>query len=193
VWSRPNQFGHGVPFRFPSTVDTGPGLTDAGKELVQVCNELRILIDLSHLNEKGFWDVAKISTAPLVATHSNAHAISASSRNLTDKQLRAIGESGGMIGLNYATGFLREDGRWNTSTPPEIMIRHLKHMIEVAGEDCVGLGSDFDGARIPAFIGDVGGQQKLVHAMAEAGFGDTLINKITHENWLRVLEKTWGG
>ena len=92
VWSRPNAFGHGVPFRCPSSPDTGPGLTDLGKALIGACNRLRILIDLSHLNERGFWDVAAISNAPLVATHSNAHALSAHSRNLTDRQLAAIGE-----------------------------------------------------------------------------------------------------
>lgn len=92
VWSRSNAFGHGVPFLCPSSPDTGPGLTDLGKELIGACNRLRILIDLSHLNERGFWDVAAISKAPLVATHSNAHALSPHSRNLTDKQLTAIGE-----------------------------------------------------------------------------------------------------
>ena len=71
VWSRSNAFGHGVPFRCPSSPDTGPGLTDLGKELIGACNRLGILIDLSHLNERGFWDVAAISNAPLVATHSN--------------------------------------------------------------------------------------------------------------------------
>lgn len=75
VWSRSNAFGHGVPFTFPSSPDTGPGLTEAGQELVRACNRLNILIDLSHLNEKGFWDVARLSDAPLVATHSNARAL----------------------------------------------------------------------------------------------------------------------
>src|ERR1700716_1419056 len=85
VWSRSNAFGHGVPFRCPSSPDTGPGLTDLGKELIRTCNWLRIVIDLSHLNEKGFWDVAEISDAPLVATHSHRHALSPHSRHLTDK------------------------------------------------------------------------------------------------------------
>jgi membrane dipeptidase len=192
VWSRPNVFGEGVPFRFPSSPDTGNGLTDAGRALVKRCNELRIMLDLSHITEKGFWDVAKISTAPLVATHSNAHAISASSRNLTNEQLLAIGESKGMVGLNYATGFLREDGRWTKDTEPGVLIRHLEHMLKFAGDDCVGLGSDFDGARIPGFIGDVSGTPNLVSAMKDAGFRETLIEKICHKNWLRILEITWG-
>ena len=87
VWSRPNAFAHGVPFAFPRSPDTGPGLTDAGRELVRACNRLGIMIDLSHLNEQGFWDVARLSDAPLVATHSNVHALTPSTRNLTDDQL----------------------------------------------------------------------------------------------------------
>lgn len=193
VWSRPNIFGHGVPFRFPSTGDTGDGLTEAGKNLIRYCNERRLLIDLSHLNEKGFWDVAKISKAPLVATHSNVHAICASSRNLNDGQIKAIRDSGGMVGLNFATGFLREDGRWSKDTPLDIMLRHLDHLIKVAGEDCVALGSDFDGARIPKDIGDAAGLPNLVNAMREKQYGEKLIAKIAHANWLSVLERTWGG
>ena len=191
VWSRPNIFGHGVPFRFPSTGDTGDGLTNAGKNLIRYCNEWRLLIDLSHLNEKGFWDVARLSRAPLVATHSNALAISASSRNLSDDQLKAIRDSGGLVGLNFATGFLREDGRWRTDTPLDIMVRHLDHMIKVAGENCVALGSDFDGARIPKDIGDAAGLPNLIEALRERQYGEKLIAKIAHENWLGVLERTW--
>lgn len=192
VWSRPNVFGVGVPFRFPSSPDVGAGLTREGEALVRECNRLRIMVDLSHITERGFWDVARLSSAPLVATHSNAHALSASSRNLTDEQLRAIGQSGGMVGLNFANGFLRPDGLWTSATGPDVMLRHLDHMIKVAGEDCVGLGSDFDGARIPGFIKDVSGLPRLVEAMDQAGYGAALIAKLTHQNWLRLLEKTWG-
>lgn len=193
VWSRPNIFGHGVPFRFPSSPDTGPGLTDAGKDLVARCNELKILVDLSHLNEKGFWDVAGISNAPLVATHSNAHALSPTSRNLTDDQIRAIGQSGGMIGLNFANGFLRADGKWLSENGLDTMLRHLDHLMRLAGENHVGLGSDFDGARIPSQIGDAAGLPNLITAMRGHGYGEALIEKIASENWLKVLERTWGG
>ncbi len=192
VWSRPNVFGEGVPFRFPSSPNTGGGLTDAGKALVRECNRLRIMVDVSHLNERGFWDVAALSNAPLVATHSNAHALCASSRNLTNEQLLAIGESGGMVGLNYATGFLREDGRWDSLTDISVMLRHVEHLLRYAGEDNVGLGSDFDGARIPSVIGNVTGAPKLLDTFREAGFGPVLIEKVARGNWLRVLEKTWG-
>jgi len=192
VWSRPNAFGHGVPFRCPSSPDTGPGLTDLGKALIGACNRLRILIDLSHLNARGFWDVAALSNAPLVATHSNAHAISPHSRNLTDKQLAAIGETGGLVGVNFAASFLRPDGRMEKDTPVELIVQHIAYMLEHAGEDAVGIGSDFDGAMIPAELGNAAGLQKLVAAMSARGFSEAVIEKVCFRNWLRVLGRTWG-
>ena len=192
VWSRPTVFGHGVPFAFPSGPDTGGGLTEAGKRLVKECNRLRIMLDMSHINEKGFWDVAGLTDAPLVATHSNAHAVTPSSRNLTDKQLAAIRESGGMVGLNYATSFLRRDGKQSADMGWEDVLAHLDHLLSQLGEDHLGLGSDFDGATLPKGIGDVVGQQALLQAMRDHGYGEALIRKIAHENWFRVLERTWG-
>jgi membrane dipeptidase len=191
VWSRPNAFGEGVPFLCPSSPDTGPGLTDLGKELVRRCNRLRILIDLSHINERGFWDVAAITDAPLVATHSNAHALSPHSRNLTDKQLAAIRDTNGLVGVNLATAFLRPDGAPNGDAPLELVLEHFEHMIAHVGEDGVGLGSDFDGARMPSQIGTAAGLQTLVEAMRARGFGEPLIEKLCFKNWLRVLEATW--
>ena len=191
VWSRPTIFGHGVPFKYPSTGDTGPGLTDAGTKLVKRCNQLGIMLDLSHLNEAGFWDVAKTSDAPLVATHSNVHAICANSRNLTDKQLDAIADSDGMVGLNFAAAFLREDGRMQADIPFDTLLRHLDYMIDRMGEDRVGLGSDFDGAMVPDAIKDVAGLNNLRAAMVAHGYDAALMRKLCHENWLRVLDRTW--
>lgn len=192
VWSRPTIFGAGVPFRYPSTGDIGPGLTDHGLRLVARCNTLGVMIDLSHLNEAGFWDVARHSTKPLVATHSNAHAICPHARNLTDRQLAAIAESNGMVGLNFATAFLRADGKMLDDVPLEQMLRHLDHLITHLGEDRVGLGSDFDGAVVPVKIGTAAGLPALRQAMRQHGYNDALMAKLCHANWLRVLEKTWG-
>ncbi len=192
VWSRPNIYGHGVPFRFPASPDLGPGLTEAGKQLVKACEARRIAIDLSHITERGFWDIANMTSAPLIASHSNAHAICASSRNLTDTQLKAIGQSGGVAGLNYANGFLRPDGLWKADIDFDIMLRHLDHMMMVAGEDSVGLGSDFDGARIPSALGSAAGLPAFQEAMSAHGYPDRLIARICHENWLSVLERVWG-
>lgn len=191
VWSRPNIFGDGVPFKFPSSPDTGAGLTDLGKELIRQCNARRIMIDLSHINEQGFWDVAAISDAPLVASHSNVHAWSPSSRNLTDRQLAAVRERRGLVGLNFATGFLRADGKMTADTEIEVMIRHLDALLEAVGEDGVAIGSDFDGATIPQPIGDVAGLPNLITAMLEHQYGEALVRKIAAENWLSLLERTW--
>lgn len=191
TWSRPNIFGTGVPFDFPLSPDVGPGLTEAGQALVRACNQLGILIDLSHLNEKGFWDVEKLSTAPLVATHSGVHALCASARNLTDKQLDAVAASGGVVGVNYHVGFLRADGRSDVPTSLSEIVRHVIYMVERMGIDHVALGSDFDGATMPDDLHDVAGLPKLVAALRSAGFDDAGLHKIGTENWVRVLGQTW--
>ncbi|HEX9058465.1 MAG TPA: dipeptidase [Ktedonobacterales bacterium] len=192
VWSRPNAFGCGVPFAFPRTPDTGPGLTDAGRELVRACNRLRIMLDLSHLNERGFWDVAELTNAPLVVTHACAHAISPTSRNLTDRQLDAVGESDGIVGVNFNVGFIREDGMPNADTPLTQIVRHVDYIANRIGIDRVAFGSDFDGATMPRELGDVAGLPTLVTALRAAGYDDAALRKIAYENWLRVLRKTWG-
>jgi membrane dipeptidase len=191
TWSRANAFASGVPFRFPSTGDTGPGLTPAGEELVRSCNELGILIDLSHLNEAGFRDVARLSSAPLVATHSNVNALCASSRNLTDAQLDAIGSTGGVVGINFAVSFLREDGHNDADTPLAEIVRHATYIAERIGVDHVAFGSDFDGALVSSELGGIAGFPKLVDEFRAAGWDDEAVAKLTHRNWLRVFGETW--
>lgn len=192
VWSRPTKFASGVPFQFPGSPDTGPGLTDLGKTLIARCNELKILIDLSHLNEKGFWDVAKLSNAPLIATHSNAHSLCQSTRNLTDDQLLAIKDSDGMVGVNLATSFLREDGQMRSDTSIDLVLKHMDYLINTLGEDRVGLGSDFDGAVVPAAIKSAADLNLLSKAMELHGYTPDLIDKLCNRNWLNALQRTWG-
>jgi membrane dipeptidase len=192
VWSRDNAFGHGVPFRFPASPDIGPGLTDAGKRLVRACDQLGVMIDLSHLNEAGFRDVAAISEGPLVATHSNVHALCPASRNLTDWQLDAIAERRGVVGLNFAVQFLRPDGVKDPATPLDALTRHLAYLVEKLGEGGVALGSDFDGAVMPDAIGTAAGLPALTQAMRDAGFGDALIRRICWENWVDLLRRVVG-
>ncbi len=193
VWSRNNIFCDGVPFRFPGSPDTGGGLTEAGRSLVARCNTLGILVDLSHITEAGFWDVAETSDAPLVATHSCAHAICANSRNLTDAQLRVIGEKGGVVGTNYAAQFLRADGRRDPDVPLDQVLAHIDHMINVMGEDSVALGSDYDGATVPNALDGAEKLPALLNAMEVRGYKQDRITKIANGNWLRVLTDTWGG
>lgn len=190
--SRRNRYAQGVPFKFPHSPDTGPGLTDAGKALVRQLNERRIMIDLSHITEQGFWDVAAISDAPLVATHSNAYALCPSPRNLTDRQLDAIRERRGVVGLNFHVGFLRADGARDPAVPIGRMVEHIDYMVDRMGIDCVALGSDFDGAVVPAELRDASGLPRLLQALAARGYRDEDLRRVAHANWVRVLRETWG-
>jgi len=189
--SRRNRFARGVPFKFPASPDTGEGLTEAGKALVRQLNRRKVMIDLSHLNERGFWDVAELSDAPLVATHSNAHALAPSPRNLTDRQMDAIRESRGIAGLNFHVGFLRADGGRDANTPIARMVEHIEYMVQRMGVDNVGLGSDFDGATMPAELRDAAGLPKLMAALGKR-YGPDDLRKLAHGNWVRVLRETWG-
>jgi membrane dipeptidase len=193
VWSRPNAFAHGVPFIWPSSPDTGPGLTRAGHALVKRCAELGILVDLSHLNEAGFWDVERAQVGPLVASHSAAHALCESSRNLTDRQLDAIGASGGLVGIVFACPFLRPDFADDPDTPIGLIARHAGYIAERIGVQHVALGSDFDGATIPAAVGDIAGMPRVVDALAEAGFSQQELQAVAWDNWRRVLGDWWDG
>ncbi len=158
---------------------------------MRACGELRILVDLSHLNARGFWDVAELSGAPLVASHSGAHALCPSPRNLTDDQLRAIGASGGLVGINFHVGFLRADGADDAATPLSLVAEHAAHVAEVAGVDAVALGSDFDGATMPEELGDVTGLPAVLEALRAAGFGEADVEQVAYGNWRRVLAATW--
>ena len=192
VWSRPNAFAHGVPFVFPGSPDTGPGLTAAGRRLVRRCAELGIAVDLSHLNEAGFWDVARLDGAPLIASHSGVHALCASTRNLTDAQLDAIAASGGLVGIVFAAPFIRADGADDPDTPLATIVAHVRYAVDRIGIEHVALGSDFDGATVPDELGDVAGLPRLLDALAAAGFTEDEVRAIAWDNWRRVLARAWG-
>lgn len=191
VWSRPNVFAEGVPFAYPATPDTGPGLTEAGKALVRACNRLGILIDLAHINERGFWDVAALTTAPLVVSHTDVHALLPSTRNLTDAQIDAVGASGGLIGLNFEPMQIGLEGVPAEDVPLAALMRHVRYVADRIGVDHVGFGSDFDGTHMPAELKDASGLQKLITALRAANFTAEEIDKIAYQNWLRVLAATW--
>ncbi len=189
VWSRPNAFAEGVPFRFPGFPDVGDGLTPAGRELVRRCNELGILVDLAHLNLRGFFDVARITDAPLVVTHTAAHAVCPMTRCVTDEQLGAVAASGGVVGVAFDVTMLV--GRLALDTPLEAVVAHIEHMVDRMGIDHVAFGSDFDGATVPESVGDVSVYPRLLEELRGRGYDDEALAKIAHGNWLRVLRATW--
>ena len=179
TWSRPNAFGHGVPFAQPSTPDTGPGLTDAGRALVRACEALGILVDLAHLNERGFWDVAEIAERPLVVTHACAHALVPSARNLTDAQLDAVRDSGGVVGVCFHhedVGPRRED-----------IARQVDHIARRLGPEHVALGSDFDGCELPAGMAGAADLPKVLDDLRALGWEEPELALVVHANFLRVL------
>lgn len=191
VWSRGNAFAEGVPFEFPGSPDTGPGLTAAGRALVRACNRLGIVVDCSHLNRAGFFDVASLSDAPLVATHSNAWSLCPSTRNLQDDQLDAVAASGGVVGVNFAVSFLREDGGQVPDTPISEIVRHVDYLAARMGIEHVGLGSDFEGAVVPDELEGTRGLPLLVDALRGAGYDDEAVRLVCFGNWRRVLAETW--
>jgi membrane dipeptidase len=191
TWSRPNDFARGVPFEYPRSPDTGPGLTDAGRRLVDACNDRGILVDLAHLNEAGFWDVADLSSAPLVASHTAVHAICQSTRNLTDEQIDAVAASGGVLGVTFSASDLRSDGGRDPNAPVFLVADHVEYVVDRVGVEHVALGSDFDGTTILDSIGDVTGLPAVFDALRDRGLDDADLRAVARDNWLRVLEETW--
>jgi membrane dipeptidase len=172
TWSRPNAFGFGV--------ESGEGgLTDAGHALVRACHELGILVDLAHLNEAGFWDVAAIGERPLVATHACAHALTPHPRNLTDRQLDAVRHSGGVVGICFH--------RDHAGPQRTDIARHAHYVAERIGPEHVALGSDFDGAELPDGIRGAQDLPLVLDDLRALGWGEPELRLLAHDNFLRVL------
>lgn len=195
TWNYPNEIGFPgaleekpVPEADTDSWKVGgayPGLTKKGIEIVEAMNANGIVVDVSHLSDAGFWDVAAISKQPFVASHSNARSICGHKRNLTDAQIRAVAERGGVIGLNYCDEFLEERPELVTL---ESFVRHAKHILQVGGEEVLGLGSDFDGIKTNKALPDAAALPTLFDAMEKGGIAPSVIDKIMGENAYRVLK-----
>ncbi len=160
------------------------GLTGQGKAFVKKCNELGVLIDVSHISEKGFWDVFDISDKPFLASHSNSSAVYPHRRNLTDDQFRAIMSVGGVAGINLYSAFLGEKPSLNTA------VRHVLHFIELGGENNISIGADLDGCdELPEGVFGIEGIEKFYNELLKAGIDDLLARKIFFDNLMGVVEK----
>jgi membrane dipeptidase len=188
AWSRPNAFASGVAFRDPQP--TG-GLTEAGRALVAECQKLGILIDVSHLNPAGFWDVARAVDGPFIASHSNAMAVSPHPRNLDDDQIRAIAEHDGTIGVTFAVAYVRPDCANDPDTAIELVLAHFDHIIALVGDRHVSIGSDFDGAPMPHVLKDAAALPRLIDEFQRRGWTDERIERICVGNFRRVLAAVW--
>jgi len=171
------------------------GLTEFGASVVEDCNKLGILVDVSHITDPGFWDVLETSNEPVIASHSTCRALCSSMRNLTDDMIKAIAEKDGVIGLNYVAFFLMDREKVQSGMVPtvETVVDHIDHMTEViGGTDNLGLGSDFDGVPMVAQgLEDVSKVPNLTKALVVRGYSDQEIEKILGGNFLRVIKRVW--
>lgn len=182
TWNQRNDLADGIGER-----ETGGGLTTFGRNVIREMNKLGMLIDVSHLSEKGFWDVLSLSTQPIAATHSSCSALHAHPRNLQDDQLKALGTQQGIVGINFYPSFLGEKPDKITITD---VLRHLEHAVSIAGIDHVGLGSDFDGIeQVPRGLTDVTKLPCLINNLLRLGWREKDIRKIMGGNYLRVLQQ----
>ena len=184
TWNFENELGYPNTWVKDPAYDASRhwGLKPAGIEIVKEMNRLGMIVDVSHLGDDGFWDVVKYSDAPFVASHSNARALCNHTRNLTDDMIRALADHGGVTGINFCGDFLNPNGK---STVKD-MVRHIKHIIEVGGEECVGLGTDYDGIDGKLELSNAGLLPRLWDEMHRQGMGDDLIDRVSSGNVLRV-------
>lgn len=180
TWNHPNEIGY--PNFHEEYRDKG--LTEFGIELVHEMNRLGMLIDVSHLSDKGFYDVARESQKPFIASHSNARAVKDHPRNLTDDMIKVLAECGGVMGINFERSFIgdKENARM------EDIIRHIKHIKSVGGIEVIALGSDYDGSNPVSEVGDIGQIDKLAYSLKDNGFTEEEIDKIFYKNALRVIK-----
>lgn len=166
------------------------GLTGKGIEMIQEMERLGMMVDVSHLSDGGFYDVARYTKKPFVASHSNAAAVCNVSRNLTDDMLRVLGERGGVAGLNFCGAFLKDsEGTGQSESRIEDMVRQVKHMTKIGGIEVCALGSDYDGIPGCEDMPDASRIQQLVRALKKAGFTESELEKICYKNALRVYRE----
>ena len=186
TWNFPNCFGN------PNSGDEEKmklGLTQFGQEAVREMNRLGMLVDVSHLSDGGFWDVARISKKPFVASHSNCRALTDHPRNLTDEMIRALAEHGGVAGLNFAPEFVAGDGQGRISSVERLCL-HAQHLLKTGGEDVVAIGTDFDGIEGTLEIGEPTQMYRLFEKLKMYGFTERQIEKAAYRNVERVIRDT---
>lgn len=183
TWNGENCFG------YPNSTDRelmNKGLKDFGKEAIEVMNELGIIIDVSHLNDGGFYDICDITKKPFVASHSCARALTPHPRNLTDDMIRKLADKGGFIGLNYNPPFLGKELSETRSLVSD-MVRHIEHIVDLGGKEVIGLGSDWDGIQGELEIRDPLDLHKLNDALRARGWSEDDVELLFHDNAERVI------
>ncbi|HIZ45144.1 MAG TPA: dipeptidase [Firmicutes bacterium] len=185
TWNHDNCFGR-ANYRDGVFGSRGSGLSDFGKEAVVRMNELGMLVDVSHLSDEGFYDVAAVARKPFIASHSNARALAPCSRNLSDEMIRILAERGGAAGLNFAPGFLSRDFSCRDSRVCD-MASHARHILDVGGEAVLALGSDLDGIAGNLEIDSPEKMERLWEALKQAGFTERQLELVMRGNAERVI------
>ena len=165
------------------------GLKEKGFEFINEMEKLGIIIDVSHLSDDGIYDVYNNTTKPFIASHSNARSLCSHQRNLTDDMIRKIGQRGGIIGVNFYSAFLNNNYKYNNVSKIEDIINHVKHIANIGGIECVGIGSDFDGIDCPLEFKDASNMQVLYSEMKKSEFKEEDIEKILYKNALRLFKE----
>lgn len=184
TWNKENSIGY--PNSFDKN-DMRKGLKKFGFEVIELMNSLGMVIDVSHLSDGGFYDVIETSTKPIIASHSNARALSPHPRNLSDDMIKKIAESGGVIGLNFFGNFLNKDITQNQSTI-KVMIEHLNHIRNIGGAEVLALGTDFDGMSGELEIDGPDKMNLLFDALWHSGWDYGTIEKFGFQNAMRVIK-----
>ena len=195
TWNYPNELASPNIFEKDSRqsakgfplFDSSAGLTENGFLFIERMEELGMIIDVSHLSDAGFWDIAKHTEKPFVASHSNARALCGHARNLTDDMIRVIANRGGVIGLNCYGRFLNAIN--DDSSRVARMAQHARHILNVGGGECLGLGTDFDGINGQLEIQDCSQMYKLVHELGRQHFTESEIENILFRNVMRVYKE----
>ena len=188
VWSNSNALGEGVNERFKDGPASSGGLTPLGSEIIAEMNRLGIVVDVSHMNDETFWDTVSVSSAPVIASHSSVYSLCPNVRNLKDSQIEAIAAGGGVIQVNFHRPFLAVD---ESAATLSTLVDHIDYVARLAGIDHVGLGSDFDGAKMPQGLPDAAAYPRITQELFKRGYTEAEIRKILGGNIARVLESVW--
>lgn len=189
TWNYENELAYPNGYFYDEQNKERKGLKEKGFEFINEMEKLGMIIDVSHLSDDGIYDVYNNTTKPFIASHSNARNLCSHQRNLTDDMIKKIGNRGGLIGVNFYSSFLNNNYKSSDVSKISDIINHIKHISNIGGIDCVGIGSDFDGIDCPLEFNDSSNMQLIYDEIKKSGFREEEIEKIFYKNGLRLFKE----